>query len=499
MASLANESETLSRLDNLSYPLLLHILSFLTARELIKASKVKLSFFILSKILYARTPSWKTSFGTCKGSKTDITGEELDECVRGLMDRSTSFPNFGILFGEAGKFDESTGESLSRVLSPDAVLIGGCVSALASVNTDCSEDKAVNETDTSRSQFPRYSLSLACMPETQRKAFFVSKDVLEDTEEALSCVPSPDASESKDSGDWKVVILLVDQYSSGAGLHEFIQGIQEKCPSAEVVGGILGGGASNMIVVENRKCTYYEKGIVGLCLGGRVVFNSQVSRACKPMCEDCRILESQGRILKTVSTKSGEVEMSGYNMAMQAMQSMGGRRQAVFFGISDDLEKGYTLHNLAGATQEGYLVLTTDEFKEGDYCRMFLLDPDATREDLQLRLEAAKEKCKAQSKTVLGGLLFTCGGRGYRFYKEKAVESTLFKNAMPDNVGLSGFFAGGEIGPEALAMQNVNNDFRNKAAIQGFTAVYGVFFVPKDFTPSGKILEVAMETRNLSF
>ena len=141
MASLANESGTFSRLDNISYPLLLHILSFLTARELINASKVKLSFFILSKILYARTPSWNTSFGTCKGSKTDITGEELDECVRGLMDRSTSFPNFGVVFGEAGKFDESTGESLSRVLPPDAVLIGGCVSALASVNTDSSEDK----------------------------------------------------------------------------------------------------------------------------------------------------------------------------------------------------------------------------------------------------------------------------------------------------------------------------------------------------------------------
>ena len=45
---------------------------------------------------------------------------------------------------------------------------------------------------------------------------------------------------------------------------------------------------------------------------------------------------------------------------------------------------------------------------------MFLLDPDAARDDLRLRLEAAETKCKAQSKTSLGGLLFTCGGRGYR-------------------------------------------------------------------------------------
>ena len=43
-------------------------------------------------------------------------------------------------------------------------------------------------------------------------------------------------------------------------------------------------------------------------------------------------------MLKTVSTKSGEVEMSGYNMAMQTIQSME-IEQAVFFGISDDLEK----------------------------------------------------------------------------------------------------------------------------------------------------------------
>ena len=60
------------------------------------------------------------------------------------------------------------------------------------------------------------------------------------------------------------------------------------------------------------------------------------------------------------------------------------------------------------------------------------------------------------------------------------------------------FFAGGEIGPEALAMQNVNSEYRNKAAIQGFTAVYGVFFVPKFTTPSGKLLDDAMKSRDFN-
>ncbi len=494
MASLATLSvEEGSPLDDLSYHLLLNILTFLKAKELCQTAKVKLSFCILSKILYTRTPVWKTGIGKSVDETGQITSDDVVKNIDQLMNKSTSLPNLGIIFAEASKFQDNVASEIAKNTSPDTVLVGGCVSALASVNTDCEkEEDIVVETDTSsRTKVAQHSLSLACMPETYRKAFHVKKGIIKDTEAAIACLP-----EATD-WEWKVIILLVDQSAAGAGLHEFIEAIQKKHTNAEVVGGIMGGGNSNMIVVQDQTATTYNGGIVGLAIGGKCVFSSQVSRACKPMCEDFQVVDAEGPCLKTVTTITGEkVELSGYKMASEAMQMMRGR-QATFFGITDDLEKGYTLHNLRGATEEGWLVLTTDEFKTGDFCRMFLLDPDATRDDLKKRLEAAEEKCKAQSKTSLGGLLFTCGGRGYRFYKEKAVESTIFKNAMP-NTGLSGFFAGGEIGPEALAMQNVNSEFRNKAAIQGFTAVYGVFFVPKFTTPSGKLLDDAMKSRNFN-
>ena len=75
------------------------------------------------------------------------------------------------------------------------------------------------------------------------------------------------------------------------------------------------------------------------------------------------------------------------------------------------------------------------------------MDAATSKSDLRHRLEAARRSCASQSKQVLGGLLFTCGGRGVQFYEEQDVESTIFAHAMPD-IGLSGFFAGGEIGPE---------------------------------------------------
>ena len=89
-----------------------------------------------------------------------------------------------------------------------------------------------------------------------------------------------------------------------------------------------------------------DDGIVGLAIGGKTVFSSQVSRACKPMCDDFKIVESEGPLIKSVATTSGcKVEMSGYTMAAQAMQTIGRQRMATFFGVTDDLDKGYTLHN----------------------------------------------------------------------------------------------------------------------------------------------------------
>eukprot|EP00943_MAST-04B_sp_MAST-4B-sp1_P009985 g9985.t1 len=319
----------------------------------------------------------------------EITSVDVGKSIENLMDKCTSFPNLGFLFGQASKFHPEVGQKIALSMPPDAVLIGGCVGALASVNTDCAEEDTVVETDTTRTRLAQHSLSLACMPETYRKAFHINVDKLEDTAAAVGCLPEPRDDNKGISWEWKVVVLLVDHSAAVAGLEDFIGAIQKKFPQVEVVGGIMGGnGDGAMIIVQDQNATSYNNGIVGLAIGGKTVFSSQVSRACKPICDAFKIVESEGPCIKSVVTTSGsEVVLQGHTMAAQAMQNMGRQRMATFFGITDNLDKGYTLHN--------------SKFH-------------AARDDLRLRLEAAETKCKAQSKTSLGGLLFTCGGRGYR-------------------------------------------------------------------------------------
>lgn len=136
------------------------------------------------------------------------------------------------------------------------------------------------------------------------------------------------------------------------------------------------------------------------------------------------------------------------------------------------------------------------------------------------RLATAIHACRDDAATpaaALGGLLFTCCGRGERFYGRPQLESSIFSRRFP-NAALTGFFCGGEIGPAAIAAAPRHCPFRLPASLQvcarprrahahargtfpfahapapslppvhrpaatlcmrqGFTAVFGVFFVP---------------------
>ena len=75
--------------------------------------------------------------------------------------------------------------------------------------------------------------------------------------------------------------------------------------------------------------------------------------------------------------------------------------------------------------------------------------------------------------------MFSCNGRGPEsggLIQETMADATRFAKIFPD-VPCLGFYAGGEIGPLALAgKQNVFQ--KGKAAVQGFTAVFCLFIVP---------------------
>ena len=115
------------------------------------------------------------------------------------------------------------------------------------------------------------------------------------------------------------------------------------------------------------------------------------------------------------------------------------------------------------------------------------------------------------TKEVLGGLLFTCGGRGYKLYGEKSVEAKMFQSIFPSK-GLSGMYGLGEIGPcvragavdpkssQGNTKEDATPDPSNHTAlteIMGFTSVY-VLFYASTFSSSGTTTKIQWTPTTLS-
>ena len=401
---------------------------------------------ILSRMLITRIPAWRTTHFEAESRTMKVSKANLVQSLGEVLTSTTSLLNVGFMFSETNGFDMESMAALAKSLPPQCTLIGGCcTNGIISVDN---MSGTFIETDAKELVNARYSLSLANMPNTVRRGFHIPLSALESDEgvqKALmylpAYIPTPKVSAETDNGDtgtWKVIVLFVDYDAASTLCEELIKKLQAVYPSASIVGGLLGGTRKPLCIIENQKATLFDGGIVGMCIGGEVLFNSQVSRACKPVTKVAEILESTENVVKVVS-----VDGCRQNPLTFTQEGFG-RAETPFIGFSSDLNLGFTLNSLKGITSEGHIKLHDGIVENQKYFQIFSLDPLSAKDDLRLRLDAAKVACASQSKQALGGLLFTCCGRGFGFYGEPHVESSIFSTSIP-SAGLSGFFAGGEV------------------------------------------------------
>ena len=129
----------------------------------------------------------------------------------------------------------------------------------------------------------------------------------------------------------------------------------------------------------------------------------------------------------------------------------------------------------------------------------FALDGQACLDHVETTMKQLKEQTELANDNVLAAIMFSCAGRGPRagwLLPKRMADATAFANAFGGKVPCVGFYAGGEIGPQATApatdrstsqhqqqqqqQAQARNLFqRGKAALQGFTAVFALFIAPK--------------------
>lgn len=184
--------------------------------------------------------------------------------------------------------------------------------------------------------------------------------------------------------------------------------------------------------------------------------------------------------------EEGEEENNPINWVMEPFHR--GKRPQ-YIGIRTDKESGFLLHPLSQNvldTSDGSLILESSvEVASGAELDLFALDGPSCIADLESTLSTLKSQLDGEE--LLSALMFSCGGRGpekNQMFQQDMLDAAYFEKVFP-SIPLLGFYAGGEIGPEARVARE-DAFMSANAAIQGFTAVFGVFIVPKrilsDFT-----------------
>jgi small ligand-binding sensory domain FIST len=284
-------------------------------------------------------------------------------------------------------------------------------------------------------------------------------DVLEDPEAARRHLGLDDK--------LRAVILLADPFSTPISrLLPAITACGDQGAPVPVVGGLSSGASqpgNNALALNDEIST---SGAIGVTVTGPVGVDIIVSQGCRPIGKPVVITKAQGTVIQELGgSPAAEV-------IQQLPTSLSKREQALLSGgllvgtvideYKDRFGRGdFLVRNIIGFDKKHGAIAVGDMPRVGQTVQFHVRDAETAHEDLQLLLDAQQLQAPP-----LGGLLFTCNGRGSRLFKGQHHDIQTIRERLGE-IPLAGFFAAGEIGP-----------IGEHSFLHGHTACLAVFRAP---------------------
>ncbi len=236
-------------------------------------------------------------------------------------------------------------------------------------------------------------------------------------------------------------------------------------PGLPVAGGMASCAlGSNRLIVGDRMV---EDGAVSVLISGNVHSYTVVSQGCRPIGEPAvvtkaeanEILQIRGepaleflqKLYATLPTREQRLVREGLHIG-RVISEYQDRRQ---FG-------DFLIRNVMSADPDRQSVCVGDFIRQGQTIQFHIRDHASADADLQQWLRNARTEIPADAK--IGGLLFTCNGRGTNLFPHADHDASLIQQTLGP-LPLAGFFAAGELGP--VARQNF---------VHGYTASLVLFW-----------------------
>lgn len=258
------------------------------------------------------------------------------------------------------------------------------------------------------------------------------------------------------AGDPSTLLLLADPFSFP--LDGFLARLRADRPGLQVIGGAASaarGPGGNRLVLDGRVTT---TGAVGAFVDGLPV-RAVVSQGCRPVGAPYVITRGEGNRIEELAGRPA-LERVQDTAAEASEDDRALMRAGLHLGIvvdehRIDFERGdFLVRNVLGGDPDTGAIVVGDEVAVGQTVQFHVRDAAAADEDLREML-AGEE--------AAGALLFTCNGRGIRFFGEPDHDAAVVDQLLGP-LPVAGAFCAGEVGPVG-----------GQSFLHGFTASLALF------------------------
>ncbi len=264
------------------------------------------------------------------------------------------------------------------------------------------------------------------------------------TNDSIAVVGMPEVEASD-----QVAVLLADAYSFP--VEGFVESSQLSLRGLPVSGGLAVGGqgsGSTRLLIDDR---VVERGAVGLVLSGAPVVEAVVSQGCRPIGNPMTVTRCEGNVLLELAGRPALQRLEDLLITLspddQAIAATGLQIGVMHDEYADSHEQGdYLVRSLVRVDPDRAALVVADDLRIGQTVSFQLRDPLAASHDLQRTL-ASWGSPNTRGRAA-GVLLFSCNGRGERFFTTSDHDAVTVRDQL-GGAEVAGYFAAGEIGPVA--------------------------------------------------
>ena len=240
-----------------------------------------------------------------------------------------------------------------------------------------------------------------------------------------------------------------------------------------IVGGLCSGltrPGEARLLLDGR---VQAGGFVGLSMSGAIEAQAVVSQGCKPLGPVLVVTSASGPVVKTLGGRPALGVLRGLIEELDEVRRRElGRGLMLGLAVSEFRDRfgrdDFLLRGILSVNESEGSIMVADHVRVGMTVRFHVRDAQAASDDLQMLMAA-----QALHAPPLGGLLFTCNGRGTRMFSgphhDAGCVQRAFGEPVPGEhaaksgsamggaggagyggsglVPLAGMFAAGEIGP----------------------------------------------------